>query len=393
MAERIPSADLFVTEEPVDAEHLIGRQSDVDDLVRGLEARTHQILAEPRRTGKTTVCAAALGRLRDAGFYTVAVDLWRAGDQAELAGDLVAETIANRPKYKRLPHELKGLGSRAASAVQMVTSTKLADELGQEVEIAWKPELAQRDPRRYLKFALELPQEIAKKDGKRVAVFFDEFQQVLSLDQGQDQALQKLMRSVFQGSNKVSYLFAGSIEHMIRQIFSADQPLGHFGGFYNLSPIAEEAWREGLQVRFGRDECSISDDALTLMVELGELHPRATMLIAQRTHIASIVADRRDIGGALVRAGHSEARRQERSRHQSQVERIRELGGGKIGSAALKVSRRIAQGVAPYHGVDQVERSTIRRALERLKNAGIVESENRQWKIRDPLFRLYLSEL
>jgi hypothetical protein len=31
--------------------------------------------------------------------------------------------------------------------------------------------------------------------------------------------------------------------------------------------------------------------------------------------------------------------------------------------------------------------------LERLKNAGIVESENRQWKIRDPLFRLYLSEL
>lgn len=393
MAERIPSADLFVTEEPVDAEHLIGRQSDVDDLVRGLEARTHQILAEPRRTGKTTVCAAALSRLRDAGFYTVEVDLWRAGDQVELAGDLVAETIANRPKYKRLPHELKGLGSRAASAVQMVTSTKLADELGQEVEIAWKPELAQRDPRRYLKFALELPHEIAKKDGKRVAVFFDEFQQVLSLDQGQDQALQKLMRSVFQSSNKVSYLFAGSIEHMIRQIFSADQPLGHFGGFYNLSPITEEAWREGLQVRFKRDECSISDDALTLMVELGELHPRATMLIAQRTHIASIVADRRDIGGALVRAGHSEARRQERSRHQSQVERIRELGGGKIGSAALKVSRRIAQGVAPYHGVDQVERSTIRRALERLKNAGIVESENRQWKIRDPLFRLYLSEL
>lgn len=382
-----------MTEEPVDAEDLIGREADVDDLVRGLEARTHQILAEPRRTGKTTVCAAALRRLRDQGFYTVEVDMWRAGDQVELASDLVTATIANRPKYKRLPHELKGLGGKAASAVQVLTTTKLADELGQEVEIAWKPELAQRDPRRFMKFALELPQEIAKRDGKRVAVFFDEFQQVLSLDQGQNEALQKLMRSVFQRSNKVSFLFAGSIEHMIRQIFSAEQPLGHFGGFYSLSPITEEAWREGLRERFERDECTISDDALTLFIELGELHPRATMLIAQRTHMASIVAERRDIDGMLVRTGHTEARRQERSRHQSQVERIRELGSPKTGPAALKVARRIAEGAAPYHGVDKVERSTITRALERLKDAGIVESETRNWKIRDPLFRLYLSEL
>jgi DNA-binding transcriptional ArsR family regulator len=331
--------------------------------------------------------------LRKRGFYTVEVDLWRAADQVELASALVAEAIANRPKYKRLPHELKTLGGRAANTLQLMASTKLADELGQEVEVAWKPELAQRDPRRYMKFALELPQAIAEKDGKPVAVFFDEFQQVLSLDQGGTEALQKLMRAVFQSSRKVSYLFAGSIEHMIRKIFSVDQPLGHFGGFYELSPISDSDWHEGLGERFERDSCSIADDALTLLVELGELHPRATMLIAQRTHMASVAEDRKDIDGALVRFGHSEARRQERSRHQSLVERIRELGGPKTGTVALKVSRRIAQGIAPYEGVDPVERSAITRALARLKDAGIVESENRSWRIQEPLFRLYLADL
>lgn len=390
---RIHPGDLFVTEEPVAADQLIGRQVDIEELVVALGARTHRILAEPRRAGKTSVCEAVLEALGEKGLYTVKIDLWQASDQIELASALVANTIANRPKYKRLPHELRQLGSRLASSVQLLATTKLADEFGQEVELAWRPELAARDPRRYMQFALELPQAIAKKDGKHLVLFFDEFQQVRSLEDKSSSALQKLMRSAFQRSDRVSYLFAGSIEHMIRDIFSADEPLGHFGGFHELSPISETDWKTGLRVRFERDGCTIDDDALSRLVDFGELHPRTTMLIAQRTHMAAQSENRFDIDGALVRVGHGEARRQERGRHQSLIENIRSLGGKRLGAFAVKAAKAIARGEGPYAGASPSEKAAIARAMRGLRDAGFIQGEGRNWKVRDPLFRLYLADL
>lgn len=391
---RTPSADLFRTEDPLPADQLIGRRQDVTDLMTALEARTHRILAAPRRTGKTSVCRAVLAALRERGFYTVSVDLWGAADQIEFASALIAQTISNRPALKRLPHAMKEGGRKAAEAVQMVASAKLSEEFGQEVELAWRPSLADRDSRRYVRFALGLPQQIAEKDGKRIVVFFDEFQNVLELEPTggtkDPNALQKLMRTTFQDAGACSFMFAGSIEHMIRRVFSAEEPLGHFGGFHDLSPISAEDWREGIAERLAQDRCAISPDALTLIVELGELHPRATMLIAQKAHIAAVERGRHDIDGDLIRFGHAEARRQERSRHQSFIDRVRGLGGKKTGPLALKTIKKLARQEEIYRGSE--DKKAINRAVERLRDAGFIERKERAWRIPDPLLRLYLAE-
>jgi hypothetical protein len=393
---RIPSADLFPTEEPLPLGEFFGRDDSVAELVEALEARTHCILAEPRRTGKTTVARAVLAGLEARGFYTVSVDLWEFADQGELASALVARTIANRPRLKRLPHILRESGKKAAEAIQIVTSAKLSEEFGQEIEVAWKPSLADRDPRLYLRFALELPQQIAARDERRMIVFFDEFQNVLDLEQTggtkDKTALQKLMRTAFVASDRCSYLFAGSIEHLIRQIFSAEEPLGHFGGFYDLSPIESGDWKTGLEERFARDDCTLSGGALSLLVELGELHPRATMLIAQQTHVAAVAGDVGAIDTDLVRLGHAAARRHERARHQSMVDRIRALGGKKTGAMALKSVKRVARGEEAYAGTSDPK--AIGRAMDALRDAGFIERlDGRGWRIRDPLLRDYLAEL
>ena len=52
---RLRSRDLFPSEEPVRPPgELIGRRSDVDELASGLADGLHQIVAAPRRTGKST---------------------------------------------------------------------------------------------------------------------------------------------------------------------------------------------------------------------------------------------------------------------------------------------------------------------------------------------------
>ena len=391
---RQPAADLFPTEDPWPPGQLIGRAADVEELSLALANRTHRRLAAPRRTGKTTACEATLAALAKQGFYTVGVDLWEASDQAELAEALVVKTIANRPALKRVRHRIAELGRETASTIRI--TSKLVDELGSEVEVAWKPSLADRAPRRYLRYALELPQRVAEADGTRVIVFFDEFQNVLDLEErgrGKDpEALQKLMRTVFQRSKLVSVLFAGSYEHLMREIFAPDKPLGHFGGFHDLRQITPAEWRAGIRARLKRDRSTITEDALDLLLERSELHPRATVLIAQQAYQAAVTAETHELDGALVRIGIEEAQRQERSKHEQIVDRIRDLGGAQTKRRALKVAKAIARGEPAYRGAHS---QTVARAIDELRDAGLIESvgRGRGWRVVDPLLRHYLASL
>ena len=61
-AMRKASGELFPTDSPIPAGQLIGRREDLTELTTRLEAGTHLIVAGARRTGKTSVCEAALAR-------------------------------------------------------------------------------------------------------------------------------------------------------------------------------------------------------------------------------------------------------------------------------------------------------------------------------------------
>ena len=165
-------------------------------------------------------------------------------------------------------------------------SIKSKAQLGDELEIVFSPGLAARDPERYLDYALGLPGRIADADRKQVVVFFDEFQEIGGAHQpyGDSDRLTKRMRAIFQRTSGVSYLFAGSLEHLMRDLFTpSHRGLHQFGGFHDLRPIDAEAWAEGLSERFEADDCEVEPAALERIVEYGEGQPRSTMLIAQKS--------------------------------------------------------------------------------------------------------------
>src|SRR5262245_29452823 len=148
--KRQASGDLFPTDSPIPSSQLIGRRDDVRELSTRLEAGTHLIVAGPRRTGKTSVCEAALGRLRRRGAYAAKVDLFRVADAAELAEALAAAVIANRSAAHRALRRARGAGRAALSAAQTRAVVRLVGELGEGVEIALTPGLAAQDPERAL---------------------------------------------------------------------------------------------------------------------------------------------------------------------------------------------------------------------------------------------------
>jgi uncharacterized protein len=381
------SSDLFPTDQPIPASQMIGRDDDVREIASTLAGGSSVILAGARRTGKTSVCDAVLGRLAKRGGYTISIDLFRIATTAELAESLVAATLSNRSALRRALHRTRRAGRFVADALQTSTVLKSKAQLGEEIEIAFNPGLAARDPERYLDYALSLPARIAAADRKDAVVFFDEFQEIASPQQpyGDPDRLTKRMRAIFQRSTGVSYLFAGSLEHLMRDLFTPSQRALHqFGGFHDLRPIDSEAWQTGLAERLRADDCILEPGALARIVDYGELHPRTTMLIAQKTHLTSVELDTRRIDMPLVDQGLLSALSADRVSHEQTVERIRRLH--KLG---LVVAERLARGEQVYPGLP---RGAVRRALESLREAAIIESRGRaDWRFSSPLLRRYLA--
>jgi hypothetical protein len=386
---RQASGDLFPTDSPIPASQLIGRRDDVREIATRLEAGTHLIVAGPRRTGKTSVCEAALSRARRRGAYTAKVDLFRVSDAAELAEALAAAVIANRSATHRALRRARSAGRAALTAAQSTAVIRMIGELGEGVELALTPGLAAQNPDRALDLALELPERVATADGRRLILFFDEFQEVASARRpyGDPDAVTNRMRAVFQRSTGVSYLFAGSLEHVVRDLFAPTRrAFSGFGSFYALRPISKEEWRRGLAERFAADDCTVAEPALDRIVELGGGHPRATMRIAQQAHLVSIELDVREIDLDLVQLGFERALEGDRPTMEQVVERVRLLH-----KHGLTVARAVAAGESPPRRLHPGVRD---RVLKLLRNAGILEHEARgRWRVIDPLLRHYLAAL
>jgi uncharacterized protein len=386
--KRWGSAELFPTDLPVSADLLIGRADDVDEIARALAGGGHVVVAGPRRTGKTSVCDAALVACAADGCHTVAVDLFHVADAAELAEALTVRTLANRPALARAIHAAGGVPARLREALSVAATYRARADLGEDLEITITPHLAQADPGRALRAALELLERIAAADDRRLVLFLDEFQEIGGGLFGKGEVVTRQLRAILQRSPHVSVLFAGSMEHLMRDLFApGDRALSQFGAFHELRAIPAAEWREGIRARLALDRCAIEDSALERLVELGEGHPRTTMLLAQQAHLIATGELTRDLDGAIVAAALAAAMRADRLKHEQTLERIRS-----ISRYAQRLAVRVATGERLYEGIAP---QNARRALKGLRDAGIVEATGRRggWVVLDPLLRRYLAEL
>jgi hypothetical protein len=383
-ARRIGSAVLFPTDHPIGPDDMIGRAGDVDRVALSLLGGANTVMAGARRIGKTTVADAAIAVCRREGAYTAQVDLFDCTDAAQLAHLLTLELLANRAPLKRAIAEALRAGKSVVDALRVATTLRARQDLGEDLEITIDLGLAEEDPERALDSALRLAQRLAERDECRVVIFLDEFQDIASGRFGKPDVVTRKLRAVFQRSPDVSILFAGSLEHLMRDLFApSDRALSQFGSFHELTPISRDEWVAGVRARLDHDDTTIDDDALARLLELGEGHPRATMLLAQQAHLQAIEELSHAIDNAMVVAALDRALGAEQLRHQHLVERIR--AAGRHGE---RMATRVAAGAELYQGFQPQQAS---RALNALRDLGVVEREGQaSWYVIDPLLRRYL---
>lgn len=368
---------------------MIGRAEDVDRIASALLGGGNVVLAGPRRTGKTTVAQAALEACASNGAYVAAVDLFDFVDATELAHELTVGLLRNRPTLRRAIDEARRSGKSVVDALRPSAVLRSREDLGADLEVALQFGQPDRgSAQAQLRVALDLARRLAERDDRRVVVFFDEFQDIAGSDQrfGDPEQVTRLLRASLQRARRVSVLFAGSIEHLMRDLFApSERALSQFGAFHELGTIAANQWADGIRARLADDHATITPDALERLVALGEGHPRVTMLLAQEAHAGSVEELRREIDHALVVQALDRAIRQERLRHDQQLELIRTFG-----RHAERMAIRVAAGAELYANLKPQQAS---RGLAALRDHGLIAPGARQgqWTVIDPLLRRYLA--
>lgn len=267
---------------PVSSEWQIGREGDIARLGAALAQGDHTVLADERRTGKTTVALAALERLaQDETNVIVAVDLSRALNGAEALDEAVAVQVAAQRSV--VARSARQAGNLALRLWNLVRSAGYAEgEEGQAIDAVMQ-EMRAAAEGVDRGWALEAAVELAEEHGGRAIVFVDEAQQLHGWNDREEVAAELLSR-MREPATPVTFLFAGSEPSLVETLFARGGLLEFDSLDFPLSPIDPQPWREGLRRAFRALDAEITTRAVDVILEATDGHPHRTMLVANRAH-------------------------------------------------------------------------------------------------------------
>jgi len=197
------------------------------------------------------------------------VDLMRTATREQLAAKL-AQAL-----YEQVATPLDRVRERAAEIFRglRIRPVMTVDPQDGSLGFTFAGGHSREDVNATLERLLELPAELAAERGRRVALVFDEFQQVIGLDPG----LPALMRAVFQSQPDVSHVYLGSKRSLMAELFNdANEPFWRSAKHIELGPIRVDAFAPFIAERFaaaGKDAPPAVVDAV-LAITWG--HPYGT---------------------------------------------------------------------------------------------------------------------
>jgi hypothetical protein len=255
-------ANPFIYETPVEPPSLIGRQVELSTLLRRAGEARNSRIEGPRRFGKTSVIRAVLHGAADQGLIPVEVNF---------LGCVTAAEVAQRIEEAYAAQLDSPLRRWLSGVLETLNPTVRAAPGGVGVQAQPRPNAPG------LRDRLDLPRRIHERTGRHCVIAFDEFQEVVRIDD----ALPGVFRSVLESAgHRAAYIFTGSHPGLMRELFS-DRRHAFFGqaSRVSLGPLPAAALVDAIGEGFdagNRDPGS----ALDPLLDRAEGHPQRAMLLA-----------------------------------------------------------------------------------------------------------------
>jgi hypothetical protein len=226
-------------------------------------------LFSPRRFGKTSLVEKVFRETKTA--TCIFVDLYNIksiDDFSRKYSSILAKALFNwKDEVKKLTRNLSDSFTNLSPGVSF-------DEFGHP---SFSLNVSKIEKQADIETILEIPNRISRQKGQRICIAFDEFQEIKRIDP----FLLNWMRSSFQRHSDISYIFLGSKQSMMEDIFAlSGSPFYEFAVKMNLSVISRNELSNFIKDKFTSYQFSIKDHTIYSILEKSDCQPHYTQFFA-----------------------------------------------------------------------------------------------------------------
>jgi AAA+ ATPase superfamily predicted ATPase len=348
----------------VDGSYFTDREDELIKISSFIKGENHLILISPRRFGKTSLVRKVIN---ESGRRYVYLDMQLVISAEDFAAQLLKRIYRIFPMQK-----LKGY----IKSFRLIPSVVLNPVTG-EAEISFRPGSKDLEP---LEDVLNMIEKLGS-DGKKIVVIMDEFQDIFRIHANLD----RLLRSVMQNHKCINYIFMGSSESMIREIFEKrSSPFYHFGSLMTLGKISMDKFSIFLKERFAGITDQYKNVTGTILGITG-CHPYYTQQLAftvwelfGRSGCAPDIVE--IAANEIVQSHDNDFELLWNSLNRTDMTVLTGMSTGDISPLSDEFSKLFGTGAV----------STVFSSLQRLTHRGILIKEGSVHNIDDPFFKRWI---
>lgn len=230
------------------------------EIIRNiLQSATHLIVISPRRYGKTSLVKKVVNSLNRPLIF---LDLQLVTDVNDLASQILKKIYRLYP-FTKLKNSFKHF--RIVPSIHLNPQTN-------EVDVTFSPTTNYLP---MLEDVFNLLENLGSEKKKPIVVL-DEFQEINGIGSNLDRQL----RAIIQHHQNVNYVFLGSVESMMREIFEKKKsPFYHFGQLMLLSKISFDDFSDFISSGF-KNETKDGRNLATQILNITHCHPYYTQQLA-----------------------------------------------------------------------------------------------------------------
>ena len=252
----------------VTGEYFTNRKNEIKEILSEIKAGQHIVLMSPRRYGKSSLVNEAM---KASGMKWFRINMELIAGEVDLANYYVRNALS-LSKFEKIKHYLKNLKIQPYIQIQPTTN---------EILVSFSAET--RNVSTLLLDSLQLPETIARSMKKKVVIVFDEFQEIRRISPG----LERKMRGIFQYHQNITYIFIGSQESMIQEIFqNKKNPFYKFGRHISLHKIPEPEFSDFVMKRFSSQKIDAREIVKDIL-KFTDCHPYYTQQLCHEIYILS----------------------------------------------------------------------------------------------------------
>jgi AAA+ ATPase superfamily predicted ATPase len=334
------------------------------DIKMVLSSANHLIIISPRRYGKTSLIKKVVSTLERPLIF---LDLQLITDLNDFASQILKRVYRVYP-FERLKGFLKNF--RVTPSINLNPQTN-------EVDVSFQSNSNQT---LLLEDVFNLLDKLGTAQKKPIVVL-DEFQDIKRLNPDLD----KHLRAIIQHHQNINYVFMGSIESMMRQIFEEKKsPFYHFGQLMPLDKIPYPEFSNFIIQGF-QDKTTEVEPLAEIILQITQCHPYYTQQLAytvwnkweENLPVSDLVNSTVDY---LVRIHDNDYQRIWQNQNQTDKKILIQIAQGQ--------EQLLSQSSVQLMGFNST--STLYSGLTRLIQQGYVVKVNSKYELDDPFFRSWI---